>query len=159
MTSRGPAGATAGIVASATRSRACRRFVNTVRATGASNPVLLGGLAYANDLSSWLAYRPTDSTGNLLASWHSYNFNKCLYNVSRAGTARSRRWPRRCRLVAGEVGENDCAHGYLDSLLPWLDSPRRRLPRLGLGHVRLQQLPGADQRLLGHADEFRHRTA
>lgn len=25
-------------------------------------------------------------------------------------------------LVTGEVGENDCAHGYLDSVPPWLDA-------------------------------------
>jgi endoglucanase len=24
-------------------------------------------------------------------------------------------------LVAGELGENDCAHGYVDSLMTWLD--------------------------------------
>ena len=94
-------------------------LVNTVRATGATNPVLIGGLAYANDLSSWLAYRPTDPAGNLLASWHSYNFNKCAtsscWDSQIAPVAAS------VPLVAGEVGENDCAHGYLDALLPWLD--------------------------------------
>ncbi|MCW2528434.1 MAG: cellulose-binding protein [Pseudonocardiales bacterium] len=94
-------------------------LVNAVRATGSTNPVLLGGLAYANDLSSWLANRPTDPTGNLMASWHSYNFNACstvaCWNSQLAPVAAS------VPVVAGEIGENDCAHGYLDTLLPWLD--------------------------------------
>ena len=25
-------------------------------------------------------------------------------------------------VVPGEIGENDCAHGYIDSLMAWLDS-------------------------------------
>ena len=53
-------------------------LVNAVRATGATNVVMLGGLACSNDLSQWLQYKPTDPTGNLVASWHSYNFNACV---------------------------------------------------------------------------------
>ena len=53
-------------------------LVNAVRATGATNVVMTGGLTWTNDLSQWLAYKPTDSTGNLMASWHSYNFNGCI---------------------------------------------------------------------------------
>ncbi len=94
-------------------------LLNAVRATGATNPVLVGGLAYANDLSSWLSYRPSDPTGNLMASWHSYNFNACAtvscWHAQVAPVAAA------VPVVAGEVGENDCAHGYLDGLLPWLD--------------------------------------
>ncbi len=94
-------------------------LLNSVRATGATNPVLVGGLAYANDLSQWLTYRPRDSAGNVMASWHSYNFNACsttsCWDSQIAPVAAS------VPLVTGEVGENDCAHGYLDSVLPWLD--------------------------------------
>ncbi len=95
-------------------------LVDAVRSTGARNPVLIGGLAYANDLSSWLTYRPADPTGNLMASWHSYNFNAC----HDAGCWSSQIAPVSAKvpLVAGEVGENDCAHGYLDAVLAFLDS-------------------------------------
>ena len=50
-------------------------LVNTVRATGATNVIMLGGLAYSNDISQWLANKPTDSQNNLVASVHIYNFN------------------------------------------------------------------------------------
>ena len=43
-------------------------LVNTVRATGATNVLMLGGLAYSNDLSQWLANKPTDPQNNLVAS-------------------------------------------------------------------------------------------
>jgi hypothetical protein len=93
---------------------------NAVRSTGATNVVMLGGLAYANDLSQWLSYEPTDPTGEIAAAWHSYNFNACssssCWNTQIAPVL------AKVPLIAGELGENDCAHGYLDSLLPWLDN-------------------------------------
>jgi hypothetical protein len=94
-------------------------MVDAVRDTGATNVILLGGLAYANDLSQWLQYRPTDPAGNLAASWHSYNFNACnsasCWNSTLAPVA------AQVPLVAGEIGENDCGHSYIDTLMAWLD--------------------------------------
>ncbi len=95
-------------------------LVNTVRATGSTNIIMLGGLEYSNALSQWLTYEPTDSAGNLAAAWHSYNFNICstlsCWNSTVLPVMQS------VPLVAGEIGENDCAHGYIDSLTSWLDS-------------------------------------
>ncbi|WP_405140868.1 cellulase family glycosylhydrolase [Sphaerisporangium sp. NBC_01403] len=94
-------------------------LVDTVRATGAQNVILLGGLAYSNDLTGWLANKPADATGNLAAAWHSYNFNTCssqsCWDSQLAPVA------AQVPLVAGEIGENDCAHGYIDGLMNWLD--------------------------------------
>lgn len=104
-------------------------LLNAVRGTGATNPVLVGGLAYANDLSSWLRYRPSDPAGNLMASWHSYNFNAC--SAATCWDAQLAPVARQVPVVAGEVGESDCAHGYLDALLPWLD--RHHAGYLGWG--------------------------
>ena len=50
---------------------------------------MLGGEEYSNDLTDWLTYEPTDPDHNLVASWHSYNFN--TVPASPAGPAR---WPR-----------------------------------------------------------------
>ncbi|MEC3977571.1 cellulase family glycosylhydrolase [Amycolatopsis sp. H20-H5] len=94
-------------------------LVNAVRATGAANVILLGGLAYANDLSQWLQYKPADPTGNLAASWHSYNFNTC--SSSSCWDATLAPVAAQVPLVAGEIGENDCASGYVTGLMSWLD--------------------------------------
>ena len=93
---------------------------NAVRSTGATNVVMAGGLAYANDLTQWLSYKPSDPTGNIVASWHSYNFNTC--SSSSCWSSQIAPVAAEVPLVTGELGENDCAHGYLDSLLPYLDS-------------------------------------
>jgi hypothetical protein len=93
-------------------------LVSAVRSAGAKNVLMLGGLEYSNDLTQWLAHKPSDPAHNLVASWHSYNFNACstrsCWNSQIAPVL------KRVPLVAGEVGENDCAAKYLDSLLPWL---------------------------------------
>ncbi|MBX5456973.1 MAG: cellulose binding domain-containing protein [Thermogemmatispora sp.] len=94
-------------------------LINTVRATGATNVIMLGGLAYANDLSQWLQYKPTDPLNNLVASFHLYNFNACsstsCWNSQVAPVA------AQVPVIAGEIGENDCAHGFIDTAMAWFD--------------------------------------
>jgi hypothetical protein len=94
-------------------------LVNAVRSAGAHNVIMLGGLAYSNDLTQWLSHEPSDPDHNLVASWHSYNFNVC----ANSGCWDSQIAPvlASVPLVAGELGENDCAHGYVDQLMTWLD--------------------------------------
>lgn len=64
-------------------------LVDAVRSTGADNVILLGGLAYSNDLTQWLDYRPEDPAGNLVAAWLSTT-STCA-RTSRAGPASSAR--------------------------------------------------------------------
>ncbi len=95
-------------------------LVNAVRNTGATNVIMLGGLAYANNLTGWLANKPNDPANNLAASFHIYNFNACdtisCLNSQIAPVA------AQVPVIAGEMGENDCAHGFIDSIMPWFDS-------------------------------------
>ncbi len=95
-------------------------LVNAVRSTGATQPVLVGGNGWAGDLSSWLTYRPTDPANQLAASVHLYNFSGCVtqscWSSTIAPVAAS------VPVVTGEVGENDCAHGFIDSYMAWADS-------------------------------------
>jgi endoglucanase len=95
-------------------------MVNAVRSTGASNVIMLGGEEYSNDLTSWLANKPTDPDGNLVASWHSYNFNTC--SSQSCWTSQVAPVAASVPVVAGEIGENDCASGYITPLMNWLDS-------------------------------------
>jgi hypothetical protein len=95
-------------------------LVNTVRATGATNIIMLGGLAYSNDLTQWLQFKPTDSANNLVAFAHIYNFNTCsntsCYDSQLGAVA------AQVPLTLSEIGENDCAHGFVDTLMGWADS-------------------------------------
>jgi hypothetical protein len=52
-------------------------LLDAVRATGATQPVLVGGLDYANDLSQWAQYAPTDPLQQVAADFHNYMFKNC----------------------------------------------------------------------------------
>jgi endoglucanase len=81
-------------------------IVDAIRTTGATQPIMLGGLAYANDLGSWLANEPHDPLGQLIASFHNYTGEACAseacWQESIAPVA------AQVPLVAGEFGEDDC---------------------------------------------------
>jgi len=97
-----------------------QQMINAVRGAGANNVVMLGGEEYANDLTGWLQYKPTDPDNNLVASWHSYNFNTC--NTQSCWTAQIAPVIAQVPVIAGEIGENDCAGTYINPLTTWLDS-------------------------------------
>lgn len=102
------------------RAAGMQKLVSTVRATGARQPIMLGGLAWSNDLSSWLTWKPSDSAGQLVASFHLYNFNGCdlasCWDSTIAPVAAS------VPVVTGEIGENDCGHAFVDGYLAWADA-------------------------------------
>jgi hypothetical protein len=95
-------------------------LVDAVRATGAGNVIMTGGLAWTNDLSQWLAYKPVDPTGNLIASWHSYNFNSC--NSSTCWNSTIAPVAAKVPVQAGEIGQNNCNHDYIDQVMNWADA-------------------------------------
>ncbi len=79
-------------------------LVDAIRATGASQPILLGGLAYANDLSGWLAHEPTDPDHQLAASFHNYEGEACstMSCWNDRDRARRRAGPSRHRRIRRE---------------------------------------------------------
>ena len=84
-------------------------LVNAIRATGATQPILVGGLHYANDLSGWLAHEPTDTAHALVASFHNYDGEACgnaaCWNATIAPLA------THVPVVTGEFGQGyDCAN-------------------------------------------------
>lgn len=99
---------------------AMQRLVDAVRSAGGQQPLMLGGLAWSNDLSGWLRWRPKDPLHQLIASFHLDNFNTCAsaacWNATIAPVAAT------VPVVTGELGENDCGHGFLDSYMPWADA-------------------------------------
>lgn len=93
-------------------------MVSAVRSTGATNVLMLGGEEYSNDLSQWLTYEPTDPTGNLVASWHSYSFNTCA--TQSCWTSQVAPVIAKVPVIVGEMGESDCGGSYMNSLTSWL---------------------------------------
>ncbi|WP_154769928.1 cellulase family glycosylhydrolase [Nakamurella alba] len=97
-------------------------IVAAVRAAGAEQPILLGGLDYANDLRGWLAARPDDD--QLVASLHSYRGQRCsstaCWNGEIAPVAAV------VPVVIGEFGATTSDAGtnatYLEALMDWADA-------------------------------------
>jgi endoglucanase len=95
-------------------------LVNAVRSTGANNVLMLAGLEWANDLTGWLASEPADPDHDLAASLHSYNFNAC--STQSCWSSQIAPVIAKVPVIAGEIGENDCADTYISPLMSWLDS-------------------------------------
>ncbi len=95
-------------------------LVTAVRSTGADNVLMLGGLTWSNDLTQWLSHEPTDPDHNLVASWHSYNFNAC--STQSCWTTQIAPVAASVPVIAGEIGENECSDTYIAPLMTWLDS-------------------------------------
>jgi hypothetical protein len=96
-----------------------QELVNAVRSTGATTPLMLGGLAWSNDETSWQTYEPVDRDHQLVVSFHTYNWNGCnnvtCWNSTIAPLAKV------VPVVTGEFGESGCADSYDLSYMPWAD--------------------------------------
>ena len=96
-----------------------QQLLDAVRATGATQPVIVDGLNWGGDLSQWAQHAPIDPVGQLVVGWHAYNFSGChdasCWDATVAPVAQ--RYP----VLLTEVGEDDCATGFLEQILPWAD--------------------------------------
>ena len=101
------------------RAAGMKQLVDAVRSTGATQPLMLGGTAYARDLSGWLAHKPVDPLGQLVASEHNYGHRlspcrvECKAQVEQVAAS--------VPVVVGELGQTDCRHDYIDKWMRWAD--------------------------------------
>jgi hypothetical protein len=100
-------------------------LVNAVRSTGATQPLLLGGLNYSSELGGWAAHAPRDRRHQLIAAQHNYGgLSPCAPVCLSSVLATARHHP----VLFGELGETDCRHGYIDRLMAFAD-------RHGIGYL------------------------
>jgi endoglucanase len=101
------------------RAAGMQQLVDSVRSTGARQPLLLGGINWALDMSGWVAHEPHDPLYQLLASDHNYGgLSPCGDSCRTAILSTHRRVP----VLFGELGETNCRHGYIDELLRFADA-------------------------------------
>ena len=97
-----------------------QELVDVIRGAGSTQVILLGGVAYSNSLSQWLAYEPRDPLGRIGAAWHVYNFNACSHRDCYEKDAG--RVALHVPLVATEIGQDDCSDGrFIEEIMGWLD--------------------------------------
>jgi endoglucanase len=96
-----------------------QQLVDAVRSTGARQPLMLGGIGYSHSIGGWLEHQPHDRLHQLIAAEHNYGgLSPCETGCLNGIVATHRRVP----VVMGELGEIDCAHSYIDQLMPFADS-------------------------------------
>jgi len=111
-----------------------QEMLNSVRSTGAKNPVLIAGPEYAGSLKRWMEFKPNDPENQLVASVHIYG-----QPLGSPYDDQSRWEPEiapvaaQVPIVIGEMGDSDCTHRFIDKLMPWADS--KGLSYFGWGWV------------------------
>jgi endoglucanase len=108
-------------------------LLNAVRATGASNVVLVGAPSWCQDLSRWVEYKPNDPLKQIAAVWHAYP------NSDKLGDPKSAQpkfgpvaysWVQRVldagyAVVITEFGDHNAPGTkdapFVSNLLPWAD--------------------------------------
>lgn len=102
--------------------------VDTIRAAGAPNPIIVAGLNFSNDLSHWLRYAPTDRNHAIIAGAHAYfddlGCEDATCWTKEFGTIEDAGYP----VIVDEFGETDCADAKIDRLMDWGDGRR---PEIG----------------------------
>lgn len=95
-------------------------LVDAVRRTGARQPIIATGINSGNDLAAWIRYRPRDPARQLVAGFHSYNFDSCV-----AVSCWARQVARVARLVpvvTTELGAGGCSSAFVLRYMRWADS-------------------------------------
>jgi hypothetical protein len=96
------------------------QLVAAIRAGHAAQPIMLGGLNYSNDLSGWLAHKPSDP--QLIASWHNYpgqsscGYTPTCWEAAAGSVAAS------VPVITGEFGETDGSSAAETSYMNWADA-------------------------------------
>ena len=93
-------------------------LVNAIRSTGATNPIMLGGLNWSEDLTQFLQYLPSDPQHQLIASYHNYQGprnTEAYWNSVIAPIA------EQMPVVTGEFGEKDCQTSFVSRYMNWAD--------------------------------------
>jgi len=107
------------------RAAGMQSLVDAVRSTGATQPLLLGGLAYSSELAGLAPHAPRDPRHQLIAAQHNYgDLSPCDAGCESAVLATHRHYP----VLFSELGETDCAHGYIDRMMAFAD-------RHGIGYL------------------------
>jgi hypothetical protein len=109
-----------------------QQLVNAVRATGAAQPLMIGGLNWSGDpcgiedsdgnggVCIETADMPTDPLNQLIISFHTYNWTACT-TTSCWNTVAQAAEAANLPIVTGELGENDCTDSYVNSYMNWAD--------------------------------------
>jgi hypothetical protein len=95
-----------------------RTLTARVRAAGATQPIILSGIDYANDLRGWSGHAPVDE--QLIAGFHNYPSQRC--NNTQCWNEEIASLAERVPVLASEFGQNDCGTpAHMNHFMNWAD--------------------------------------
>jgi hypothetical protein len=99
-----------------------QEIVDAIRGAGATQPIIVGGNDYANDLSGWLAHRPEDplTEDQIVAGWHHYAGQACWTSGDCDATIAAVQ--SEVPVLITEFGWSDSAEGSFESIMDWADA-------------------------------------
>jgi hypothetical protein len=91
--------------------------INAIRNAGFTGPISVSDRNWAQDLSAWLKYKPTDPLNNIFADWHFYPdngqpFNSAAYALGNFGAPGSQSATSGVTGTCYEWAQNILAAGY-----------------------------------------------
>lgn len=128
-------GCTIGSGAGAFTAAGMQEMLTAVRSAGATTqPILVGGISYSNDVSQWLQFKPNDPSKSIVTSIHLYNFNYPCPGTGGSGAAAATAGIN-CfssgsnnlttilatnPVIFGELGANDCSSAFVTPMMDWM---------------------------------------
>jgi hypothetical protein len=101
------------------RTAGMQTLVDAVRSEGADQPIIVTGLDWGGDLTSWLKYRPHDPAHQLIAGLHVYDFRSCV--SAGCWTEEVQTTARDVPVVTTELGQKECSSTFIDRFMSWAD--------------------------------------
>lgn len=109
-----------------------QQLVDVVRATGARQPIMLGGLNWSGDPCGWRAgqvpaacpevtYLPSDPLHQLIVDFHTYLPNSACQTLACWDALAAGIGNAGLPIVTGEFGEKDCSAAFMESYMDWAD--------------------------------------
>lgn len=110
-----------------------QQLVSVVRATGARQPIMVGGLYWSGDPCQLpasgppfgtcpeKAFLPSDPLHQLILDFHTYLPNSACQSLQCWDAVAAGAQKADIPIVTGELGEKDCSASYMDSYMSWAD--------------------------------------
>lgn len=92
-------------------------IVDTIRATGATQPIIVSGIEFAGDVSRWAEQKPVDPLNSVVVGFNDFDYAKNLRRSKGDLRTLSDRFP----VVVGGFGDTDCDSDYSKRLMRFAD--------------------------------------
>jgi hypothetical protein len=92
-------------------------IVDAIRATGATQPIIVSGIDFAGDLSRWEEFMPIDPLSSIAVGWNSFDYSGNFGASKPFLRALAQTHP----IVIGGFGDTDCDSTYSTKLMNFAD--------------------------------------